>query len=324
MKINLIIDGNYILNKNVFTLHKYNVLFGELHESLDKSVDNFKSIHFFDNIFFVSDSGSSWRKNLYADYKGHRSKSDDIDWDFVYTAYKEFKADLPSNVTLLEESFIEGDDWISQIILESNKRGYANVVISNDHDIKQLIKYSTNPLYINIMSNEMFNREKIFLPHNYEIFMQQLHESSKDVDLFELSTDNETLAFFKRFIERREIHLVDDKKELVTKIISGDKSDNIKSVYQKATSTGKMRGIGDSGAKKIYDMYFQEFGELDMQDVELFDNIADLVREVKKARFDEINGIKNKLSDNMQLISLFNIPDHIKDQMNESLNGRFD
>ncbi|CAG7579960.1 MAG: RNaseH ribonuclease [uncultured marine phage] len=324
MKINLIIDGNYILNKNVFTLHKYNVLFGELHESLNKSLANFKSVHYFDNIFFVSDSGTSWRKNLYQDYKGQRKKSDDIDWEFVYTAYKEFKSDLPSNVTLLEETFIEGDDWIAQIILESNKRGYANLVISNDHDIKQLIKYSTNPLYINFMSNEMFNREKVFLPNNYEIFMQQLHEQSKDVDLFELSTDNETLAFFKRFIERREVHIVDDKKSLITKIISGDKSDNIKSVYQKATSTGKMRGIGDSGADKIYKMYQEEFGELDVNDDELFDNIADLIREVKKAKFDEINGIKNNLSDNRQLISLFDIPDHIKDQMDSELSGRFD
>ena len=41
-KDNLIIDGNYILNKNVFTLHKYNVLFGELHDSLYKTLENKK------------------------------------------------------------------------------------------------------------------------------------------------------------------------------------------------------------------------------------------------------------------------------------------
>lgn len=323
MKINLIIDGNYILNKNVFTLHKYNVLFGELHESLQKSINNFKSMHFFDNIFFVSDSGTSWRKNLYSDYKAQRSKSSDIDWDFVYTAYREFKDDLPANVTLLEETYIEGDDWISQIVLESNKKGYANVIISNDYDIKQLLNFSINPLYINIMSNEMFNGEKVFLPKNYEVFMQHLFEKSKDVDLFELSTDSETLAFFKRFIERREPHLVDDKEVLITKIISGDKSDNIKSVYEKATSTGKMRGIGDAGAKKIYNKYFEEFGDLDLDDNDLFENIADLVCESKKASFDEMDGIKNRLSDNLQLISLFDIPDHIKTQMDNLLTDRF-
>jgi len=323
MKINLIIDGNYILNKNVFTLHKYNVLFGELHESLEKSVNNFKSLHFFDNIFFVSDSGTSWRKNLYSEYKAQRSKSSDIDWDFVYTAYKEFKSDLPPNITLLEETYIEGDDWISQIVLESNKEGYANVIISNDYDIKQLVRFSTSPLYINIMSNEMFNSEKVFLPKNYELFMQKLMEKSNEVDLFELSTDSETLAFFKRFIERRDPHLVDDKEVLITKIISGDKSDNIKSSYEKPTSTGKMRGIGEAGSKKIYDKYQEEFGDLDLNDEDLYDNIADLICEYKKASYQEINLIKKNLSDNMQLISLFDIPDHIKDQMDKILSNKF-
>lgn len=323
MKINLIIDGNYILNKNVFTLHKYNVLFGELRESLDKSLDSFKSLHFFDNIFFVSDSGTSWRKNLYPDYKGNRSKSSDIDWEFVYTAYREFKDDLPINITLLEKKFIEGDDWIAQIIYESNKEGYANVIISNDYDIKQILNFSISPLYINIMSNEMFNREKVFLPKNYEIFMQHLLEESKKSDLFELSADVENLAFFKRFIERRETHIVDDVKELVTKLISGDKSDNIKSVYEKPTKNGKMRGIGEAGANKIYDKYFEEFGELILNDEDLFDNIADLVCENKKVPLSEMPKIKNRLSDNLQLISLFDIPDHIIDQMIPSLENKF-
>jgi len=323
MKINLIIDGNYILNKNVFTLHKYNVLFGELHESLEKSVKGFKSLYFFDNIFFVSDIGGSWRKNIYSDYKSHRSKNDDIDWDFVYTSYKEFKDDLPPNVTLLETPTIEGDDWIARIVLESNKKGYANLIISNDHDIKQLLKFSLSPLYINLMSNEMFNREKVFLPDNYEIFMHKLYEDSNNNDLFNLSKDAETLSFLNRFMERREKHIVDDKESLITKIISGDKSDNIKSVFEKATKTGKMRGIGEAGSKKIYKKYFEDFGELSLDDNDLFENIADLVIENKKGSFKDIPNIVNRISDNMQLISLFDIPDHIIEQIDEKITDRF-
>jgi 5'-3' exonuclease len=323
MKINLIIDGNYILNKSVFTLHKYKALFGELHESLEKTVKGFKSLYFFDNIFFVSDSGTSWRKNIYTDYKANRSKSDDIDWDFVYTAYREFKEELPPNVTLLEAPQIEGDDWIARIVLESNKKGYANLIISNDHDIKQLLKFSLSPLYMNLMSNEMFNREKVFLPNNYEIFMQKLHQESNNNDLFNLSKDAETLNFLNKFTERREKHIVDDKESLITKVISGDKSDNIKSVFQKATKSGKMRGVGEAGAKKIYKKYFEEFGEMDLDDNDLFENIADLVVENKKGSFDDIPKVVNRISDNLQLISLFDLPDYVVDQIDEKIIKRF-
>ena len=43
----------------------------------------------------VSDSKSSWRKRIYADYKaGRKEKRDaqeDIDWDFVFNTYNKFK-----------------------------------------------------------------------------------------------------------------------------------------------------------------------------------------------------------------------------------------
>lgn len=309
--------------RSVFSLVKYKVLFGELHESLEKSIKGFKSLYFFDNIFLVSDKGGSWRKNIYPEYKAHRSKNDDIDWDFVYTAYKEFKEDLPPNVTLLEAPLIEGDDWIARIVMESNKRGYANLIISNDHDIKQLLNFSLSPLYINIMSNEMFNREKVFLPENYEVFMHNLFEESNSNDLFDLSKDAETLSFLNKFIERREKHIVDDKKELITKVISGDKSDNIKSVFEKPTKNGKMRGVGDAGAKKIYKKYFEDFGELSLDDDDLFENIADLVVENKKGSFNDIPNVVNKISDNMQLINLTDIPDYILSQIDEKIKDKF-
>ena len=41
MICDLIIDGNYILSKNTFTLHKNNLLFGALHKSLENTVNNY-------------------------------------------------------------------------------------------------------------------------------------------------------------------------------------------------------------------------------------------------------------------------------------------
>jgi hypothetical protein len=39
----------------------------------------------------------------------------------------------------------------------------------------------------------------------------------------------------------------------------GDKSDNIFSIYQTLTKSGKLQGIGESGAKKICEFYNTHF-----------------------------------------------------------------
>ena len=99
MICDLILDGNYLLHKNTFTLHKNNILFGSLVKSLEISVLNYRKWYPFANIYLVSDSREkSWRKNLSSDYKANRRKDSEIDWDFVFTAYAEFK-ELISNIS---------------------------------------------------------------------------------------------------------------------------------------------------------------------------------------------------------------------------------
>src|ERR1035437_2634392 len=140
MRCNLLLDGNYILNKNVFALHKNNVLFGNLYKSLEHTVKQYRTWFPFTNVWFVSDSrAKSWRKK---NYRG---------------------------MQVFEADHIEGDDFISYLINESNKAGISTITVSNDHDIKQLLNWQTDPLIMNIMANEMYNKEKIFLPKNYQI-----------------------------------------------------------------------------------------------------------------------------------------------------------
>ena len=113
MLLDLIIDGNYILSKLVFTLHKNNLLYGALHKSLENTVNNYRKWYPFTNIYLVSDSKEkSWRKQITTEYKATRKKDTDIDWQFVYTAYGEFKQSI-QGCKILEAPHIEGDDWIS-------------------------------------------------------------------------------------------------------------------------------------------------------------------------------------------------------------------
>ena len=315
MLCDLIIDGNYILSKLVFTLHKNNLLYGALHLSMEKAIDNYRKWYPFANIYLVSDSKEkSWRKKIIGNYKSTRKKDSDIDWEFVYNTYSEFKSELVG-IKVLEAPHVEGDDWISFLCEMANSSNRSTVIVSNDYDIKQLVKFGIDPLWINIMSNEMYNREKLFLPKNYQIFLNKISKLPND-DIFNLNDNSEFISLMDKFIKKYEINEVDSTECLIIKLISGDKSDNISSAWSQVKN-GKKRGIGEKGAKSIYDEYLIEFGEINFKDPDLYENIADLICEKKKISKTQIDSIVDNIKSNVRLIdlSIKNIPTDILGKM---------
>jgi 5'-3' exonuclease len=304
MLCDLLIDGNYLLSKMVFTLHKNNLLFGALHKSLETAVNNYRKWYPFANIYLVSDSKEkSWRKKINTNYKANRKKDSDIDWEFVFEAYNEFKQSIRSKgIKVLEAPNIEGDDWISFIIEKSNSKGRSTITVTNDHDIKQLIKYVLDPPFINIMSNEMHSKQKLFLPKNYQLFLSNVRKDIDD-DIFNLNDNQEFMKLLSSFTERCETFEVDPMESLIVKLISGDTSDNISSAWSQVKN-GKKRGIAERGAKSIFDEYLVVFGEPSISDPDLTENIADLICEKKKLSKSSINNIKLNIEDNMRLILL--------------------
>lgn len=318
MICDLIIDGNYILSRLVFTLHKNNLLFGALHKSLENTINNYRKWYPFSNVYLVSDSKEkSWRKKLMSNYKSTRKKDSDIDWNFVYNAYGEFKDSMRGLVKILEAPHIEGDDWISFLVNKANRDARSAVIVSNDYDIKQIVNYGLDPLYINIMTNEMYNKEKLFLPKNYQIFLNKLSKIPND-DIFNLNDNKDFMGLMNKFINKYEINEIDPVESLLIKIISGDQSDNIESVWSQ-TKSGKKRGIGAKGAKNIYDEYLQEFGEINLHDPDLYENIADLICEKKKISKTQIEVIVENIKSNMKLIDLRlnNLPIEVISKMEE-------
>ena len=316
MICDLIIDGNYILSKNTFTLHKNNLLFGALHKSLENTINNYRKWYPFANVYLVSDSKEkSWRKQLTTSYKATRKKDSDIDWNFVYTAYGEFKDSMKGLVKVLEAPHVEGDDWISFLVTKANREGRSAIIVSNDYDIKQIVSYGLDPLFINIMTNEMYNKEKLFLPKNYQIFLNKVSKLPSD-DIFNLNDNTDFLLLLDRFINKYEINEINPVESLMVKIISGDTSDNIGSVWS-VVKNGKKRGIGNKGAQSIYDEYILEFGEINLSDPDLYENIADLICEKKKLSKTQIESIVENIKDNMKLIDLrmHNLPGEIVEKM---------
>ncbi len=318
MGVDLIIDGNFILSKLVFTLHKHNLLFGGLHKALENNITGYRKWYPFSNVYLVSDSKEkSWRKKIIDDYKGTRKKDTDIDWNFVYTAYGEFKEQVKSTMKVLEAPHIEGDDWISYLTEKGNAEGRSVIIVSNDYDIKQMVSYSLNPLTINLMTNEMYNKEKLFLPKNYQVFLNKLSKLPNN-DIFNLNDNVEFIGLLNNFINKYEINEIDPMESLIIKIISGDSSDNINSIWS-VTKNGKKRGIGQSGAKTIFDDYLKEFGEPNLMDPDLHENIADLVCERKKLSKNSISSIVGNIEMNVRVIDLrmCNLPIEVVNRMDQ-------
>ena len=322
MGVDLIIDGNYILSKLVFTLHKHNLLFGGLHKALENNITGYRKWYPFTNVYLVSDSKEkSWRKKIITEYKGTRKKDTDIDWNFVYTAYGEFKEEVKSTMKVLEAPHIEGDDWISYLTEKANEEGRSVIIVSNDYDIKQMVNYSLDPLTINLMTNEMYNKEKLFLPKNYQVFLNKLSRLPND-DIFNLNDNVEFIGLLDNFINKYEVHEIDPMESLIIKVISGDSSDNINSVWS-VTKNGKKRGIGAAGAKTIYDEYLLEFGEVNLLDPDLHENIADLICEKKKLSKSQISPIVGNIEMNVRLIDLriSNLPQEVVSRMTKVFEG---
>jgi 5'-3' exonuclease len=319
MLVDLIIDGNYLLSKLVFTLHKNNLLFGALHKSLETSVLNYRKWYPFANVYLVSDSKEkSWRKKLNQNYKANRKKDSDIDWEFVFSAYNEFKESMKwKGVKIMEAPHIEGDDFISFLVEKANKESRCSIIVSNDYDIKQLVTYSIDPLVINIMSNEMHNKQKLFLPKNYQLFMNSINKLDNN-DIFNLNDNQDFINLLNTFMDKYEIHEVDPMEVLIIKLISGDTSDNISSAWS-IVKNGRKRGIADKGAKSIFDEYLVHFGEPNLNDPDLTENIADLICEKKKLSKSSMDGIKTNIESNMKLILLNTeyMPEEIVQKMTE-------
>ena len=316
MKVDLIIDGNFVLSKLVFTLHKNNILYG-LNKALETAVSNYRKWYPFANIYLVSDSREkSWRKEYIDQYKTNRKKDSDIDWVFVYNAYDEFKQQASNGIKVLEAPSVEGDDWISYLVERANRNSRSVIIVSNDYDIKQLVRYNLDPLTINVMTNEMYNKEKLFLPKNYQIFINAVNKLPND-DVFNLNDNSEFLLLMDRFINKYEIHEINSVESLFIKLIAGDQSDNINSAWSQVKN-GRKRGIGAKGAQGIYNEYLTEFGEVSLTDPDLYENMADLICEKKKLSKSQIPSIVSNIQKNVKLIDLrlINLPDEIINKMN--------
>lgn len=328
MKLNLVIDGNYLLNKDVFILFSEKTLYSDLPILLRKDIDRLVKMFSFDDIYFVADSKKRWRSKIYEQYKKNRIPNENIDWNNVYQIYDEFKDYLKSkpNIHFYELDWAEGDDLIAYIVNESNKKGVSNFIMASDNDIHQFIKFDLGLKYINIVYNYKISDQKTFLPKNYNVFLNEILYKSRP-SLFDMSNDIEMADFIDYLVSKTKITEVDSEQILFCKLIVGDKKDNIPSVYIKKPKVeveGKSaRGIGMAGGLSIYKLYKETNGNIINFDDDVFiDKSADIISFTKKVNSKEqIDLIKENLKLNRRLIILKDqyVPSKLMDQIRKTV-----
>lgn len=315
MKASLIIDGNYLLNKDVFILFEMRTLYSDLGTLLRKDLTNLTKKYSFDRIYFVSDSKMRWRQEYYKEYKQNRKADTKIDWDFVYKEYAIFRNEIKnlSHVQSYQVDWVEGDDLISYIVDENNKRGISNIIIAADGDIHQKIRFDLGLEYINVMYNYKFSDERTYWPKNYNVFLKEMNKVAGS-SLWDMNDDNEFLTFLEDLEYKTKTQEVSPEETLFCKMVSGDKKDNVPSVYIK-----NERGIGTSGGKTIYRLYKETNNEnIDFDSDNFINRLTELISYSKKITDNSVmEDVKQNLIRNRKLLKLDEnyLPPEIREQM---------
>lgn len=105
----------------------------------------------FSNIVLCADS-YSWRKDKYDFYKAERSEAkddSDFDWDSFYAFMDKLLVELKEvfGIGTIKVNGAEGDDIIGTLVHEYNDQFKKIIIISSDHDFKQLFKFKSVKIY---------------------------------------------------------------------------------------------------------------------------------------------------------------------------------
>ena len=282
------------------------------------------------DVVFVKDS-HSWRKDLLLqqEYKGNRKKiQDDIDrkgFDTVISNFTDTLYKMGVKVSFAERS--EGDDLIYAWSEHLFEEGRSSLILSTDRDLNQLVK-CVNGVHI-IQYGPVNN--KLWVSEGSNEFIQNL-SAKKEVtqenlfdELFVVSIENDP---FERFVETTNVEVVDPEKIRFMKIIGGDVSDNITSVYYKpGTETTRAKGLGPKTVEKIYNQFKEKlgcefnyhiYGQEDT--VKMLSNIIYDVAKINDEEFTRRMLCEN-IKTNTSLVSLTNesIPDDVLKNMNENI-----
>jgi 5'-3' exonuclease len=254
-KYTLIFDGNFWLHKTYFIGQKIkqgkpfnfidepeadkNLLLWKLSTDFASEIKRFEGI--VNRIVYTVDS-SSWRKSMLdSDYKGHRKKSSDINWNEIYNVHNEFIKGLESlGVIVSRVQGAEADDLIFAWSSALNQQGQNALIISGDNDLLQLVNLdkssSANTLYYNKFDKDL---------HVFTGFQNWLDQDDYATtnDIFNMPVDliSNSKQHLRDIIKANKMSIdeVNTNEFVFKKILIGDAGDNVPPLDTKVKETKK-------------------------------------------------------------------------------------
>jgi len=339
-KHTLLIDGNYFLHSRLFVLPRKKgeqLLSTQDSKSqlmrklcIDFASELRKMNPFIDQIVVAVDA-KSWRKDLFPDaqYKGTRTHDDSIDWSGVFEVYSEFQSILAKKGVVIHQiNGAEADDVLFGWSTQLNNEGRNCIVWTGDRDLIQLVNYNNATEAYTLWYYNSKRKLIAFEGFNKVISETKLDSYTDDQLLFNMAdtlTSSDTAKKdLKMWIEKNNVNVeeVNCDDFIFTKILQGDKSDNIPSVvtWTKAARSGKIMNysITEKHANKILDQYKKEEGNFHIDNFfnrASTDKIVDMIYRV--IGMSSIEEIKARFNQNLDLMLLHynTIPDAIQKQI---------
>ena len=339
-KHTLLIDGNYFLHSRLFVLprKKGKQLLGTEEDkaqlmrklSIDFASEVRKMTPFVDQIVVAVDS-KSWRKDLFPDaqYKGTRTHDDSINWENVFGVYADFQQILHKKGVIIHQiSGAEADDVLFGWSTQLNNEGKNCIVWTGDRDLIQLVNYNNATDAYSLWYYNSKRHLIAFEGFEKVVNARKTSEMSNEELLFNIGSEEATYDKLKEDFQewtiknKVSIEEINCDDFIFTKILQGDKSDNIKSVvsWEKRTASGKIRNfsITEKQAIKILEQYKKEEGDFHIDhffNKERIDKLVDIIYRVTKKS--SLNEIKIRFNQNLDLMLLHynTIPEPIQKQI---------
>ncbi len=341
IKFTLTVDGNYLLYSTLSVLQLFsknndmflkssdeeelrkdtNILLEKLTQVYSKDVRSMGPI--IEDVVIAVDDSNSWRKDLYLTknykgigrdlkYKGNREKDESLNWTLIFEVFNNFLKGLAlhSGVKFKSIPGAEADDLLFVYASYLNSLGKNVIIYSGDGDLKQCVGFDKSKNTFTIQYQKQ-NR-KIWVDRETAVFLKE-NKSSYSVDCIRSVVNNtsSTLAVVNPF------------EVVISKVIGGDKSDNIHSIIMesKQYKTGKKEGqlydssIGDAVNAKIQkEIEFCNYSEEDLFRKEFRQKIASAsIRNFKSQNKYSLEDIENNVDVNATLVLLH------KDMIPESI-----
>ena len=274
---------------------------------------------FIDEIFIVFDS-KSWRKFYIQKkfdakpddegfvYKGNRKMDDRKREMFLYFDFFQNEV-IPeliklSGVHTIQVMGAEGDDLLAALCEFMPNDNIA--IWTVDHDITQLVEYDKRFVIVTFPKDKKLEKRRVYV-----------HDSIQNqaMDLMNVDVSNSSLKGVVDYLGRdREFEIIpiDPGEYIFYQILTGQRKDNIPSIYTKKGSTGKNVNITDKKADKIVECldrtkFNKNFMEYIDDDDKIFkDTLVDAVVTSQKFKSDPavLGAIREGFETNCKIIRL--------------------